>query len=517
MNFVQELNDALHNLKNETDDKKKWSHIIKLTNMAKSPLIDDDIRFKALYEVYAYDPEMGVETLISIRDFLDLSDKDMQESHIDVLRRVINYPLFPSSQRYLCALSCWNSDLIQCCYEFFNSLMNDESMLIMDRVECSKFLYYTQNPEYLENALIFLKKIVSDVSLDSKFRYETICCFIGDTGIAAKYNTNRLAVYGDDEFVYPLQHLFFFRSQNNIRYRLLSGQYLLQISKNQDEVQRELLHIAQNYDDEDSHNVRADAADILLRMATTSEIRESCGKIIAQLGNEDNKNALQQNIYSNKQNIHLISNVEQYIEKLVVDTSLGKTPDFDTVYSQVTNLINNIDITYAQRIHAFKSLNRVSIDSAKFTKFKLTQARIFCYVWQKIITHPKCDVLKIRLIEELIDMSDTCSTGHCSRFVNVFSHYEDESIMITLESQLKANIDARFNTLIKNINEVEKRENIICGMTPDDECRNEYIDFITEHSQEVKNELYKEFVSDGYMSKQKFERLFQEEISRITK
>jgi hypothetical protein len=523
MNTVQEISECVNVLQQEiTDDtaKTRWKAISKLSNIARSPMIEPPIRARALFELYSHDSQMGLETLIVIRDSLDLSDGDIQESHIDVLRKIIEQPVFPSSQRYLCAVSCYNSDLFEC-NEFFITLMQDCSVLIEDRVESSKFLYYTQNEDYLEKCLMFLKKVIDDTTLDSAFRYQTIACFIGDTGISAKYQTNRLRVYGNDEFVYPLQHSFFFNEKNNVRFRLLSGQHLLQLenidASIHSQVEQTLLQIAKNVsiveDSNDAHNIRADAADILMRMAPTSEVREKAGQIIAELGDEDNINPLEQNFYSNKQNVHLTTNTDEYIEKLVVDSSLGNVQAFDDVYSTISNLINEMDLTYSQRIHAFKSLNRISIDSAKFTKFKLTQAKVLCYVWRKIVTHAKNLELKTRLVEELIDMADTCSTGHCSRLVNVFSAYEEGGVMITIEKQLQANITARFNALVRKD---EDCDNLVCGMMPDDEYHSQYIDFIIKHSDDVKNELKKEFVDEGYMSKSKFEQLFTREVERLT-
>lgn len=523
MNTVQEISNCVDVLKKEINDEnasERWNAISTLGNIARSPMIEPCLRAKALFELYSNDNQMGMETLIAIRDSLDLSDGDIQESHIDVLRKVVEQPTFPSSQRYLCAVSCYNSDLFEC-NEFFITLMQDDTVLIEDRVESSKFLYYTQDEEYLEKCLVFLKKVIDDTTLDSAFRYQTIACFIGDTGISAKYQTNRLAVYGNDEFVYPLQHSFFFNDQNNVRFRLLSGQHLLQLSTIDHEVQLQvehvLLQIASNKsiveDPTDAHNIRADAADILMRMAPTSEVREQAGQIIADLGDEDNTNPLEKNFYSNKQNVHLTTNTDEYIEKMVVDSSLGTVQAFDDVYSAISNLINEMDLTYAQRIHAFKSLNRISIDSAKFTKFKLTQAKVLCYVWRKIVTHLKSTSLKTRLVEELIDMADTCSTGHCSRLVNVFTAYEEGGVMITIEKQLQANITARLNALVRND---EDCENLVCGMMPDDEYHPQYIDFIIKHSDDIKQELKKEFVDEGYISKSKFESVFTHEIERLT-
>ena len=56
--------------------------------------------------------------------------------------------------------------------------------------------------------------------------------------------------------------------------------------------------------------------------------------------------------------------------------------------------------------------------------------------------HDFKDDLMLRMCEELIDMSDTCTTGHIYRIVNIFSGY-DIDIKIPVEEEVKSCIFAR--------------------------------------------------------------------------
>lgn len=531
---------SLHRETREESDSGKvyWEAVKKLNDIARSPFYESFMRSKALFKLHSVDPEMALERLWSLLDSLDLSDGAILENSVDVVRRIVKQYAFTSDQRFLCAVSCFNSDMIDCCFEFFSVLIQDVTMTIQDRVECAKYLFYTEVEDYVKLAQECMLSIVDDLTLPSLYRYESIAAFIGTTGIAAKYRTTLLAVYGSDEFVYPLQERFFLNDKNDTRERLLSGQHLLQLdlaTEHWPVVEQILLNVAsgqispiglvpppctrdnEKWLREAIHNTRADAADMIMRLGKSEQSRSQAAEIIGKLGTEDDKTAIGSNFYSNKQNVHLISETSTYIEKMVVQAT-GNVPKFNQVQDAITDLINSTDtLSYAQCIHAFKSLNRVSVDTARFTKYNMTQSLILCYVWHKIINHEHSSELKNRLVEELIDMADTCSSGHVTRFANIFSLYEDSGVTISLEQQLRANVGARMWTLIKA--EPDERKALLSeGAYPSEEMtpeRKSYIDFIDAHTEELRNELSREFVDMGFMSRHTFGDLFNGEIQRL--
>ena len=547
---VQICNDEV--IKNNKDEpefaKKYYGATRKLMSLAGHPFTPVFMRTKALFSLFEIDEELATESLIKIRDSLDFCEGELLQNTINVLRKVVFQPQFNSDQRYLTALSCYNSDLVDCYNEFFSLLLKDITVMNTYRVESAKFLFYSEIPEYVEEAGSYLKDVVKDHSLTSKYRYETIACFITDTGMAARYNVDRLPVIYNEEFVFPLQMTFFFDQKNDVRSRLLSGQHLLQMDSHEevhDDVQKAILDIAldktagskdpdtleaiEDISDEEErtkkiseivHNVRADAVDILIRLGKTEELKIRAAEILAELGDEDNRSALDQTFYSNKQNIHdskIQQSANKYIEQLVLHDNGSKAMSFEDTHNQVTQLINNLELSYAQRIHAFKSLNRISIDSARFTKYKLTTSLVFCHIWKKILNSENSDDLKRRLVEELIDMSDTCSSGHCIRLVNALSSIEDDAIMINIDDQLKSNINARIHAKIRKLDEGDKKDNIVMGMIPDSEPeeREAYLAFIDMNEEALRQELFDEFVGDGYISKKNFKKLFEAQILKL--
>lgn len=528
----------------DADQADKYSKgVKKLMNISRSPFSPHFLRARALFELYDIEKDFpnnfAIECLMAIRASIDFSEGDILENQIETLRRIIKSSTFPSEERYKCALDCFNADLIECWCDFFSTLINDPTMMIDHRVECAKFLFFNQQEDSLETALKFLKGVVEDHSLPSEYRYQIIASFISDNGLAVRYNVNRLPIHYDADFVYPLQKLFFFDETNDVRSRLLSGQFLLQAGiksnpgstggisdsgfEGEDsdlegerneiklKVEDAILNIALNAvgkDDDDTHKIRADAADILLRLASNAELKAKAGEIIEKLGGGDD-------LYSNQENIHntqIQESTNKYIEKLVVN--LSNIPTFDVIHNAITQLINELDLSFAQQIHALKSLNRISIDTAKFTKFHLNMAQIMCYVWKKIDTFEASiqKELKIRLIEEFIDMTDTCSTGHNSRLVNIFCGYDEDVIQISIEDQLKSNIQARFMKLLENDSDVEE---LVMGIdeTASKEDREIFVKFAKSKQEGLKQELYNEFVGGGFMNKNSFLNIFEKEYN----
>jgi hypothetical protein len=66
------------------------------------------------------------------------------------------------------------------------------------------------------------------------------------------------------------------------------------------------------------------------------------------------------------------------------------------------------------------------------------------------------DYTKKRLLEELIDMYGTCSSGFSSRLVNVISGYGDFNLNISWRDQIIANFTGRLNARARDISSKEK-------------------------------------------------------------
>ena len=109
---------------------------------------------------------------------------------------------------------------------------------------------------------------------------------------------------------------------------------------------------------------------------------------------------------------------------------------------------------YQFKIHnkIYLSLNRIEIDRS--TYLGNTLSRILVKIWSYIHINEFKDELIKRLLEELEEMSGTCSSGFVGRLINTLSGYSDLVINISFEDQLISNFIGRLNSYTRKIMEL---------------------------------------------------------------
>ena len=293
-----------------------------------------------------------------------------------------------------------------------------------------------------------------------------------------------------------------------------------------------LLSIAQSSTVE--YNIRADAADVIIRMTVKEdgeEILLSARNVLASLedgdpntseGGDKSKTLLDNTIYSNAQNVHNVKIAEcvnTFIEKIVRESKDNQQSSSVDSYKDVHDAVSELvrldkSLTQEKRLCAYRALNRISVDTAKFSSYRVTIAEIFCHVWTRICKY-KTDgkkttakMLEQRLVQELCDMSDTCSSGHSFRLVSVLATV-DVDLMIGWFDQIKGNISGRLQARVRELKS-ELGQTIMLGMMRDaDEAdRKVYVSFLDKVKSELNKELKAEFVGDGYITDKEFEMHF---------
>lgn len=274
--------------------------------------------------------------------------------------------------------------------------------------------------------------------------------------------------------------------------------------------------------DEDQYNIRADAADILVRVG--DEPSQQIGaRILRELGRDKSR---LKTLYTDRQNVHdtvINKTVNEFVDYLIKRDSKTILP-FAQVHSEITSLIYNSNFSRIMREKCFSSLNRISIDTATFTIHKVTLADVLANVWDIIKNHTEKEnnkfyireELEKRLLEELIDMSGTCSTGYFARLINVLSEH-DFKLTISGDEQLQANIAARLNARIKDIKDEDLKGTILLGMMndADKEDKEAFVKFVLDEEEAIRKELYTEFVINWTMPSEHFERQFKFVISKF--
>ena len=83
---------------------------------------------------------------------------------------------------------------------------------------------------------------------------------------------------------------------------------------------------------------------------------------------------------------------------------------------------------------------------------------ILLKVWTYITSHESEQEMRKRMLQELYEMSGTCSTGFASRLVNVISGFGDFNMRISWRDQIIANFTGRLNARAREITKPENAD-----------------------------------------------------------
>lgn len=373
--------------------------------------------------------------------------------------------------------------------------------------------YLMECEDYKRQSLLYFCEIINDPFIECDFRYKAIISIEEKKSRGPeKYNIKDREYYLKNSFLEFLNN-----ENNMTMYRILAGQYLLQklnvdaiLSR---KVQNTLLSFAR--DDYLDINLRADAADTLLNLGE-KHIKDEARGIIMTLGrllggaNTIFNNAQNVHVTEVEESVKEILGFLTSFPTLEINKV---SINFDYVNSQIqdiikkqkeikiqeinTNIINteftgftgftgtSINCTFCLLSHkeneiidiqdkkidgifycsekCFKendriekmiiSLNRINIDRILYSKYNQTLSNILIKVWSFLSQHESKHEIINRLLEELYDMSGTCSSGFASRLVNIISGFSDYNIKISFTDQIIANFIARLNASTRKITE----------------------------------------------------------------
>jgi hypothetical protein len=271
--------------------------------------------------------------------------------------------------------------------------------------------------------------------------------------------------------------------QNSDRFRILACQNLLaNDTQDRDEIETLLLQFARDK----QCLYQSDAADVLLYLGSRESIQEAQA-VIEHL-------SVGSLFYHNEQNVHLksiekgIINIIQYLDTL----DLHPLPHFDFI---CTRLDESLEKEPEDLARVRDALTRIELDRTLFKEINHSLQTIFLMLWSYIGRHEYRDELKKRMIEELVDMSDTCTTGYLGRLVNVLSGFGECSLHISWEEQIAANLRGRLNARLRLMEDEDLKDKILGDMTMNDALfkKPAFNQFFREHISEIKEEMYKEF------------------------
>jgi len=154
-------------------------------------------------------------------------------------------------------------------------------------------------------------------------------------------------------------------------------------------------------------------------------------------------------IYQDTQNVHNndINNSILNVSVNLLQISKPENYDIESIVKELSKYEAD-----TKKLETIKdTLCKLYINTSRFTlkenSFSLHD--VFASLWTYILSHKHREELILRLIEELLEMSEYCSTGYLSRLINVIQGFtDDESLQVKIleKTRIKAVI---FNILDK--------------------------------------------------------------------
>jgi hypothetical protein len=315
--------------------------------------------------------------------------------------------------------------------------------------------------------------------------------------------------------------------------KILVAQYIVNRSSNGDEIQDIydwIIGLAS--DDTTPHAIRAEAADMLMLTNNSRYIRIA-RDILEQLRREDDvipepipvapivttreirideqdfrqpqnipqwllnqqrqllgqfeaqKPKIKRTVFEDGQNVHnerVNSSVLEAAANIIKDNKTMSPITFDT------SLLKDLPAIQRHKVDA--ALHRISTD---FTTFKhgSTLYGLFQSLQSFINSNPNKDELNKRLIEELVDMSGQCATGHLSRLVNVVQGFDaapKQKIRINIGDEVYAKVSHSLSQALKKAENSAAAEAIVMG--DDSKTINE---FVANEVNKMASEIIKEY------------------------
>ncbi len=205
-----------------------------------------------------------------------------------------------------------------------------------------------------------------------------------------------------------------------------------------------------------TQNAIADIADFFL--GVNNDEYKLIGKQLLESVSFDGKSI--KTFYNNAQNIHHIDvdkSINPFIEKLIDMNFETKVPNMEDedAYSKflqtfITNIENHAtDFCFSDenKTRIKHAITRFILDNTLYSSFNISLLQLLIKAYLYIQVHPFKDELLKRMCEELSEMSDTCTTGHIYRLVNIFSSYDVEMTM-PVEEEIKSCVFARLQKAI---------------------------------------------------------------------
>ena len=209
------------------------------------------------------------------------------------------------------------------------------------------------------------------------------------------------------------------------------------------------------------------------------------------------------------QNVHMLSaDVDSWITKNLFSPTSKSTAEIieeiKKLWSATLEASENDKLNYA--------LLRLDLDNTLYGKSHLKLNTILARVWTLIQNHEHKDELMKRLKEELIEMSETCSTGHLYRLMNVFSGYGVETLTLDPKVELRSVINKRVEHYMNSLPEDVRDLVYEAWMDQQEDVLRTHL---YKKLAEIHDEVFADYVNQCIMEQQEFTTAYRDIINNL--
>ena len=431
--------------------------------------------------------------------------------------------------RLECMSTLFKENYFSEAYDIAKEVSQDSTVKLAYRRDALFFLLGSETSSYILAAHEICKNMIKNGEPETSHELIGILLNIGsdENLYVTIMDLNMNHEYNEDMCV-PLFLDFFFSDKYNIHHKILSAQFLIQTVwggpslPGRIKLLEGICDLAYSDDENITQGMRGDCGDFLIQWSDSQEYIAKGNTIINQI-KFSNVPIAMQNIYTNKENVH-DDNILLAINRFIVDRMVpnkDNIPPYDQneVLKEISESIYKIKHESA-KYDALDSFDRIVSDLTKFTQEKITSVQVICYIWmyvngtKKVLAQEKKEgknkkkELRNRFMQELVDMVDTCTSGHIGRLINVI----EGSIGITFHQQIIANTQGRINAKLKLIKDEEVQGDFIMALMDGAEqsLKIKLNDWVNTFSKELRQELYEEFVDTEFIGTEDFEVAFND-------
>lgn len=372
------------------------------------------------------------------------------------------------------------------------------------RAELLKLLYVTS--EYTTLAEQFISDLIRTMTEDKvggipRYWYRFITDMMNNRPVYFSMLDSRIPEY-TGQFMIRILEEYCLNPRLDLRLRIQCCQMGMTVcgGVNEKLIQWVTQSVQEHYE---SEGIVGDLYDVMIRTSTNREYWEN---LLMEYGRRAASS--REGYHANSQNVHMFSDQAISFLGILQSRDQRSVADLESDYPEFESYVCGLMLKYSysddEQETVMDTLDRLTYDTARIGRKEISSRALVVLLRPYIKTEAQEKVL----LEELVDMNGTCTTGHYVRLIGLVASESDTPFSITYEQQIKANIEGRVQAKIKSL-PVDTMNMLIEDMIePVEDRRPDYFIVMGTILDDVYTEMKKEFVNSGLLSSDQFDQWF---------